>query len=130
MKAIIRYYDEDQLPEHWRYFTSLPVLDLSIHGAPHNRQHRSVLQKYREELYSIAKMKLAVALPIEWPIFVKVLFVNPNSPDTDHLYMAMCQALDAKTLKGPSILADDRWIQGALVNIFYPHPPTKRDGQR
>lgn len=132
MKAIIRYYIEEEIPEMYRFFTSLPILDMTIHGAPHSRQHRAVIQKYREDLWDLATRRIAtqVELPIDEPIFLKVLFTNPNSPDNDHLLTALYMALDGKTLKGPSILTDDRHIQGVLMNKFYPNPPTKRDGMR
>lgn len=133
MKAIIRYIDDWEVPEYFRHITSLPILDLTIHGAPHKRQHRSVIKKYREDLYDLATRRIAnkVDLPIDHPIFLKILFTNPSSPDLDHLEEALFMALDAKSFpNSPSILTDDRHIQGVLKSKFYPDKPTKRDGTR
>lgn len=111
---------------------ALPLLNMSIHGAPHKRQNRSVIQRYREDLFTTAMRKIGdkVDLPINHPISLKVLFTNPNSPDLDHVLEALYMALDGKTLKGPSILVDDRHIQKVLMEKYYPDPPTKRDGDR
>lgn len=126
MKAIIRYYDDWEVPDFYR-FSQLPLLDMTIHAAPHKRQHRKVLQVYRDELTSLAQRRLDIELPIDWPIALRVLFTNPNSPDLDHLLEALYMALDGKTLEGPSILADDRHIQAVQVSKIYSVPPTKRD---
>jgi hypothetical protein len=134
MKAIIKYYDEWEIPEYWRPFTSLPVLDLVIHGAPHMRMHRAVLKQYRDELTDLAIRRIGVKvdLPIDHPICLKVLFTNPSSPDMDHLLTALYTALDGKTFKGSrSILTDDCHIQKLFsVEKYYPDAPTKRDGLR
>ena len=132
MKAIIRYFDEDEVIPMYGISDFLPLLDFSIHGAPHKRQHRAVLQKYREDLYELAVRKIGskVNLPIDHPIAVKVLFTNPASPDLDHLIEALYMAVDGKTLKGPSILTDDRHIQKVIAEKYYPDSPTKRDGMR
>ena len=132
MKAIISYFHEDEVPHPLNLLTTLPVLQLWIHGAPHKRQHRAVIQKYRDELYDLAvrKIGIKVQLPIDHAIFLKVFYTNPNSPDLDHLDEALFMALDGKTFKSPSILTDDRWIQKKLVEKYYPDAPTKRDGMR
>lgn len=122
MKIIIRY---DQ-------FSHPPLLTLHIHGMPHKRQEREVLQIAREDFWRAALRGIAseVDLPIDFPIDLKVLFTNPNSPDLDHLIEAVFMCLDGKTLEGPSILTDDRHIQSVDMKKFYPHAPVKRDGQR
>jgi hypothetical protein len=132
MKAIIRYYPEEEIPEPLRFLTSLPILDMSIHGAPHKRQHRAVIKAYRDELYDLAVRRIAdkVDLPIDHPIMLKVLFTNPHSPDLDHTEEALFMALDGKTFTSPSILVDDRHIQKILSEKYYPNSPTKRDGMR
>lgn len=130
MKAILRYYHEDEVPFPLNQFTVFPVLDLNIHGAPHSRQHRKIIQQYREELYDLATRKLRIKLPIDWHITLKVLFTNPNSPDNDHLLTALYMALDSKTLQGPAILADDRWVQDVFLKKMYSYDATKRDGLR
>jgi hypothetical protein len=128
MKAIIRFFDEGDHPMQ----NLLPLLDFSIHGAPHKRQDREVIQRYREDLYALAVRRIAdkVILPIDFPLELNVLFTNPCSPDIDHLIEALYMALDGKTLEGPSILTDDRHIQGIRAFKYYPNPPTKRDGER
>jgi len=128
MKAIIRYYDDWEVPELFR-FSTLPMLDMTIHAAPHKRQHRAVLQQYRTDLTELATRRLfdKIELPIDWPISLRVLFTNPNSPDLDHTIEALYMALDGKTLEGPSILTDDRHIQAVQMSKIYSAAPTKRD---
>ncbi len=122
MKAIIKY-DGDAHP---------PLLTMYIHGAPHERQHREVLQKYREDLLWIAKRSIAneVDLPIDHPIDLYVTFTNPASGDLNHVLTALFCALDEKSLKGPAILKDDGLIQKVTMSKFYPNAKTKRDSQR
>jgi hypothetical protein len=122
MKAIVKYND----------LTDIPSLELFLHGAPHTREHRATLQRFREDLYELAARRLAdkVGLPIDWPLDLKVVYSNPNSPDLDHLITATFQALDGKSLKGPSILSDDRYIQKVTMSKYYANPPTRRDGAR
>ena len=123
MTKVIARYDEYSHP---------PILTLHVHGAPHKRMHRAVLQKYREEVYAAAMRGIAsiVDLPIDHPIDLKVLFTNPASPDLDHLIEALYMAIDGKTLKGPSILTDDRHVWKVEMSKFYPDKQTKRDSQR
>lgn len=71
-----------------------------------------------------------VDLPIDHPIDINVTFTNPNSPDLDHLLEALFMGLDGKSLRGPSVLKDDRHIQAANIRKYYPNDPTKRDGAR
>ena len=122
MKCIARY---DQ-------FLHPPLLTLHIHGCPHKRQHREVLQQLREELYAAAIRGIGseVDLPIDHSIDLKVFLTNPASPDLDHLLEAIYMAVDGKTLKGPSILTDDRHIQSVTISKYYPNEATKRDSQR
>jgi hypothetical protein len=122
MKCMARY---DQ-------FSHPPVLTLHIHGCPHKRQHRAVLQQLREELYAAAIRGIGseVDLPIDHPIDLKLFLTNPASPDLDHLLEAVYMAVDGKTLKGPSILTDDRHIQSVNMAKYYPNEQTKRDSQR
>lgn len=122
MKAIIRY-DPDTHP---------PLLTMHIHGAPHEREQRETLQKYRDELMWTAKRSIAnqVDLPIDHAIDLYVTFTNPNSPDINHVLTALFCALDEKSLKGPAILKDDRHIQAVTMHKYYPNVATKRDGVR
>jgi Holliday junction resolvase RusA-like endonuclease len=122
MKLVIRYDD----------MVHPPVLTMYIHGCPHKRQHRAVLQQFRDELTLSATRQIshAVDLPIDHPIDLVLSFTNPASPDLDHLLEAVFMAMDAKSLKGPSILKDDRHIQKVTMSKMYIGHPTKRDGAR
>lgn len=101
------------------YFPALhpPLLQLSIHDAPHRRMHRAVIKQYREHLRK-ALMRAEVQMPIEHPIDLSVLFVNPTSPDLDNLLTALYQALDGRTHSG--ILADDGLVSKATVSKYFP----------
>jgi len=121
MKAIFRY-DE---------FSHPPRMMINIHGAPHERQHREVLQKYRDDLTDAFKRQLPnVTIPIDHPVDLEVFFTNPASPDLNHVLTALFAAMDAKSLKGPSILTDDRHIQKVVMSKYYIGKPTKRDSVR
>ena len=106
-----------------------PLLTLYVHGHPHKRQHREVIQELREELWRKAQRHIK-PLPIDHDIELSILYTNPNSPDLDHLIEATFMALDGKTLKGPAVLSDDRHIQKVVMSKFYPNEATKRDGNR
>jgi hypothetical protein len=123
MMKIIMKYDEYAHP---------PLLTLYIHGCPHKRQDRAVLQEFRNEMFRAAQRGIAsqVDLPIDHPIDLYALLTNPNSPDLDHLTEAIFMALDEKTLKGPAVLKDDRHIQSIKIAKYYPNAKTKRDGVR
>lgn len=112
------------------HLTFPPTLTLNVHGAPHKRQHREVLQQFREHINEAMRSAVSgkgMVLPIHWPIDMVVFLVDPNSPDLDHLLEAIYMAVDGKTLDGPSILTDDRLIQSVKISKFYPNEPTKRD---
>jgi hypothetical protein len=89
---------------------SAPLFRLYIHDAPHRRMHIKTIQKYREMLRA-AFLKIGVFTPIDHPIELSVVFVNPSSPDLGNLYLALEQAMDGKTLKKPGVLTDDSLIQ-------------------
>jgi len=129
----IRYYDEQSFPVEDRSKLDeefIPILKLALHHAPHKRMHRKTLQYYREDLLYVAQRSISdkVDLPIGHPIDLEVLFTNPTSPDLDHLIEAVFMALDGKSLKGPSILKDDRLIQKVTMSKFY-HSRARRDTQ-
>ena len=100
MKAIIQKVDQP----------GAPLFNLYVHDAPHKRMHLKTIQAYREVLRPAFK-KLGEPLPIDYPIELSVVFVNPSSPDLDDLLTALFQALDGKTLRKPGILVDDGLIQ-------------------
>ena len=104
-----------------QYFPAMhpPLLQLSIHGAPHRRMHHAMIQRYREAL-QVACSAAGIPTPIGHPVDLSVLFVDPTSPDLDNLLTALYQALDGNTLRKPGILADDGLISKATVSKFYP----------
>lgn len=118
MKVILDY-DRKEFP---------PILKLNIFGAPHRRQSRKDLNEYRRVLYAAWVQKVN-ELPIDQPIDVHVMFINPTSPDLDNCIMALYRALDGKTLKGPSILTDDGLISSITASKFYPNDPTKSENR-
>lgn len=110
-----------------------PLLSMHLHGAPHKRMMREVLQRDREALTISAGRQLNIDLPIDFPVELEVAFVNPASPDLDHMIEAVFMMLDGKngSLTGPSVLEDDRLIQGfRRVSKYYTQPKTKRDSER
>ena len=99
MRTIIEI-DETTHPHRVRMF---------IHNAPHRRAHREMLRLYRLapwEAWIAAGKTETIATSID----LFVTFINPTGPDLDNLLTALFQALDGKTGKGPTILADDRLI--------------------
>lgn len=99
MRCIAKY-DDKQWP---------PLLQFFIHGAPHRRIHQAVLRQYRLALWEAWK-ETKIPAPIKTPVELSAMFIHPTSPDLDNLLTALFQALDGKTGKGPTILADDRLI--------------------
>lgn len=98
MSAIISYDHKKRL------------MTFFIHHAPHRRAHRKVLAVYREMLW-MAAAAAGITQQLTHDIGISVLFVDPTGPDLDNLTTALFQALDGKTGKGPTILADDRQIK-------------------
>ena len=87
----------------------LPLLRLYVHGAPHRRQHREVISRYRKELVEAAKAA-KIKIPITTPIAVSVLFIDPTSGDLDNLITALWRAIDGKASSGLTVLSDDELI--------------------
>jgi hypothetical protein len=110
------------------------LLKLFIFGAPHVRQMDQtpsgiwLLQTYRSELIASAK-KIQLKTPIDYPIDLYALFIDPTTPDLDNLIMALYQAMDAKAFKGPSLLSDDGMIQKVTMSKFYPNGPVKNENR-
>jgi hypothetical protein len=104
-----------------------PLLKLSVFDAPHRRMHIAVIKQYRQCLYEAIKRALemkGVSLPIDWPIDLSVLFVNPSSPDLGNLFLALEQALDGKTLtKKNMVLTDDSLVSKVTMGKLYPFGP-------
>lgn len=108
------------------YFPELhpPLLTLYVHDAPHRRMHVATIQRYREFLYA-ACTKAAIPLPIDHPIDLSVVFINPSSPDNGNIYLALEQALDGNTLKKPAVLTDDSLISKTTMSKMFTAPPKK-----
>lgn len=110
---------------------------MHLHGSPHKRfmdssAGRKVMQRTRNDLYVSASRQLAIKLPIDFPIELDLFFVNPSSPDLDHLIEAVYILIDGDkgSLDGPSILKDDRLVQALKAAKYYNQPKTKRESER
>ncbi len=115
MSKIVLKFDDRVFP---------PRLILSIFGAPHRRQAKEDLNLFREELW-IAWQKDGHDKPIDFPIDLYVVFVDPCSPDLDNCITALYRSMDGKTWKRPSIMTDDGLIQAVDMRKYYPNGPTK-----
>jgi hypothetical protein len=89
--------------------TSPITLRMYIHHAPHRRAHRETLERYRVSLWEAWKAA-GRSDTIRVHVDLSATFINPTSPDLDNLLTALFQALDGKTGRGPTILADDRLV--------------------
>lgn len=95
-----------------------PVLRFYIHGAPHRRIHRAVLDQYRRAIWEAA-LAAGITRTITGPVELTVTFINPTGPDLDNLLTALHQALDGKTGKGPTVLADDRQVCYVKMGLLF-----------
>ena len=93
------------------------TLRMFIHNAPHRRAHRAILVEYRKALWEAWRAAGHVDT-LQLPVDLAVTFINPTGPDLDNLLTALFQALDGKTGKGPTILADDRLISYVGVGVL------------
>jgi len=109
MRCIVEPLKIDQNP---------PTLRVFVHGAPHRRMHRAVLQQYRRELWAAAKAA-GLRMPIRHNVELTITYINPSSPDLDNLITSTFQALDGKCGKGPTVLADDRLIVFVKMGIMW-----------
>lgn len=97
-----------------------PKLSLVIFDAPHRRMHVKVIQNYRKDLQRTCKLA-GIEIPIEHPIDLDVVFVNPTSPDLGNIYLALERAIDGTTLKGtgPGLVVDDSLISKVtMMKLF------------
>ena len=95
------------------------LLTAYIHGAPHRRIHRKVLEQYRVEIWRAAQ---EAGLDQNRTTFRcrRSSSTRPD-PDLDNLITALFQALDGKTGRGPTLLKDDRQIVFLdKVGILFP----------
>jgi hypothetical protein len=105
-----------------------PLLRMYIHGMPHRRQDKKTLQTVREKINKAA-MQAGILGPIDEPIDLYVVFISPVSPDLDNCIAALYRALDAKALKGPSLLTDDGLISKVTMFKFYPTEKVKNENR-
>lgn len=98
--------------------TDPPHLVMFIHGAPHRRQHRAIIKKYRE-LLRTAFHGVGLITPYDGLVDLTLIFINPSSPDYDNLLTALYQALDGKTL-GKGVLTDDEnvWTIHGIKKLY------------
>lgn len=101
-----------------------PLLQLTIHDAPHRRMHVKVIQQYRVFLHS-AISKAGADLPISHDVDLDLLFINPSTPDLGNAYLALEQALDDQTLEKPGIVEDDSLIQKVTMAKWFTSPKKK-----
>jgi hypothetical protein len=103
-------YDDTQTP---------PVLRLWVHGAPHRRDHEATLKVYRLCIL-MACHRAGVITPIDHPIYLKVEFIDPTSPDLGNLYLALERVLDGSNnfLGRKAVLTDDSLIKHVTMGIF------------
>ncbi len=97
----------------------VPLLRMYIHDAPHRRQHRQMIKRYREVLRR-AFHKAGLITPYDGLIDLSLVFINPTSPDYDNLLTALYQALDGKALGGNGVLTDDEniWTIHGLRKLY------------
>ena len=93
------------------------ILRMYIHDAPHRRAHREVLRLYRIALWDAWKASGRSDM-LHDAVDLAVVFINPTGPDLDNLLTALFQALDGKTGKGPTILADDRLVSSVKMSLL------------
>lgn len=111
----------------------LPLLRLTIHGAPHRRttapgplatiqESRAgalILDAYRIALV-FAGRKAGIFRPIEEEIDLELTFIEPTSTDMDNLYVAFCQAADGGRVGRHALLYDDSLIQKVMIQKLFP----------
>lgn len=84
---------------------------------------------YRSDLYHAWK-KLGYNAPIDFPVDISVIFIDPCSPDLDNCLTALYRALDGKTWDPkPTVMTDDGLIQRVEMLKFYPNGPGKADNR-
>lgn len=118
MKVYMKY-DYNQFP---------PLLKMFVHGCPHYRQDNATFLQFRQAINNSAD-ELGILYPIDEPIDLHVVFVDPTSPDLANCLMALYRAVDGKALKGKSLLTDDGLIQHCSMMKFYPSGRNKAENR-
>ena len=80
-------------------------------------KHNTPLTDYRKLLW-VAWESSGHTNTIDFPVDLRVTWIDPLSPDMDNLLTALYQALDGKTGTGPTILEDDRLIKQMRMGIL------------
>ena len=98
-----------------------PVLSFSMFGSPHRRMHISAIVALRRDLHD-ACVRADIRTPIDYPIDLRLIFVDPSSPDFGNIYLAFEQAIDGATLdKRYAIVEDDALVSSVhMMKIFTP----------
>lgn len=87
-----------------------PLLSVSLFNAPHRRMHISAIVALRRELFDAAQ-RAGIKTPIDYPVDVSLILVDPMSPDFGNLYLAFEQAIDGNTLdRRYALLEDDALV--------------------
>jgi hypothetical protein len=96
-----------------------PLLTLYIHDAPHRRMHIQTIVQYRQFIRD-ACAKAGIATPMEHPIDLSVLFVNPSTPDLGQCVPRIwSRHLMDQRLKAPGIVTDDGLIQKVTMSKYF-----------
>lgn len=66
-------------------------------------------------------------MPIQHPVDLHVMFIEPTSTDNGNLYLALEQALDGSTMtKHNAVLEDDGLVSETRVSKYFPYSGTKK----
>lgn len=111
-----------------------PLVRFWIHGAPHRRMMRlddgrvnmPMIRAYRSMLVA-ACHKIGLTTPIDHPIDLSVVFVDPTSPDLGNLYLALEMSLDGGKLDRDSVLMDDSLVHGVRMMKLSPNVRVERE---
>lgn len=123
----VEYLPDREPPE-------LPLLRLTIHGAPHRRTTApgplATPKEYRVAALTLDAYRIALVFagrragvfkPIDVPIDLELTYIEPTSTDMDNLYVAFCQAADGGKIPGrKALLHDDSLIQKVTMQKLFP----------
>lgn len=111
-----------------------PLVRFWIHGAPHRRMMRLddgrvnfvLITAYRAMLVAACR-KIGLHTPIDHPIDLSVVFVDPTSPDLGNLYLALEMSMDGGKLHRDSVLMDDSLVHGVRMMKLSPNVRVERE---
>lgn len=107
-----------------------PKLSLFVHWAPHERSQKRILELYKKMVCE--KVSKVVRTPIDYHVDLRVVFIDPTSPDLDHLLVALYRALDGKSkwLGESCVVTDDSLISDVSIKRIYNDPALiKKDSE-